>query len=101
MKEDIRSFGNAPSVEDTRKYWESWCSWVIHSSIDAMKDIARLMKIHLGMILNYFIHRITNIRAEGINSRIALIEKIAFGYRNKEHLKTAIYFRCGNLRLYR
>ncbi len=65
-----------------------------------MKDVARLMKVHLERILNYFTHRITNARAEGINSKIALIEKMAFGYRNREHLKTAIYFRRSNLRLY-
>jgi transposase len=29
--------------------------------------------------MNYFNHRITNARAEDINSRIALIGKIAFG----------------------
>jgi len=34
------------------------------------------------------------------NSRIALIEKMAFGNGNREHLKTAIYFRLGNLQLY-
>ena len=100
MKENIRSLWNAPSMEDARKYWESWYSWVIHSSVDAMKDVARLMKVHLERILNYFTHRITNARAEGINSKIALIEKMAYGYRNQEHLKTAIYFRCGNLQLY-
>ncbi|MGC8618855.1 MAG: transposase [Thermoplasmata archaeon] len=50
--------------------------------------------------MNYFTHRITNARAEGISSNIALIEKMTYGYRNKEHLKTAIYFRCGNLQLY-
>ncbi len=65
-----------------------------------MKDIARMMKVHIDFILNYFTHRIINAKAEGINSRIALIEKMAFGFRNKEHLKTKIYFRCGNLGLY-
>ncbi|MHB8552390.1 MAG: transposase [Thermoplasmataceae archaeon] len=50
--------------------------------------------------MNYFIHHIKKARAEGINSKIALIEKMSFGYRNKEHLKTAIYFRYGNLELY-
>jgi len=34
------------------------------------------------------------------NSRIALIEKMAFRYRNKQHLQTAIYFRWGNLQVY-
>jgi transposase len=68
--------------------------------VDAMKDAARMMKAHIGNIMNYFTHHITNARAEGNNSKIALIEKMAFGYRNREHLKTAIYFRCGNLELY-
>ncbi len=58
------------------------------------------MKVHIKRILNYFTHHITNARVEGINSKIALTEKMAFGYRNKEHLKTAIYFTCGNLHLY-
>ena len=65
-----------------------------------MKVIARMMKVHLEKIMNCFVHRITNARAEGINSRIALIEKMAHGFINKEHMKTAIYFRCGNLQLY-
>lgn len=54
MKENIRSLWDAPTMEDAKKYWERWYSWVIHSSIDAMKDVARLMKAHLQRILNYF-----------------------------------------------
>ena len=59
-----------------------------------------MMKLHIEKIMNYFIHSSTSARAEGINSKIALIEKMAYGFRNKEHLKTAIYFRCGNVQLY-
>ncbi len=94
MKENIRNLWDMPSKEEGRKYRRIWYNWIIHSSIDAMKDAARMMKVHIDRILNYFTHRITNARAEGINSKIALIEKMAYGYRNKEHLKTAIYFRC-------
>ena len=59
-----------------------------------------MMKFHLEKIINYFIYRITNARAEGTNSKIGLIEKMAYGFRNKERMKTSIYFRCGNLQLY-
>ncbi|OWP57516.1 MAG: hypothetical protein B2I17_00005, partial [Thermoplasmatales archaeon B_DKE] len=100
MKENIRDLWNAPSIESARKYWDSWYNWIIHSSVDAMKDVARMMKVHIRNILNYFNHKITNARAEGINSKIALIQKMAYGYRNKGNLRTAIYFRCGNLQLY-
>jgi len=100
MKKNIRNLWSSLSVDEGKKYWQSWYSWVMHSSVDAMKDVARMVKVHIGKILNYFTHHVTNARAEGINSKIALIEKMAFGYRNRGHLKTAIYFRCGNLQLY-
>ena len=99
IKENIRVLWNAISLESGRKYWDSWYNWIIHSSVDAMKDAARMMKIHIRNILNYFNHKVTNSRAEGINSKIALIQKMAYGYRNKRHLRTTIYFRCGNLQL--
>ncbi|MEM3192498.1 MAG: transposase [Nitrososphaerota archaeon] len=51
-------------------------------------------------IFSYFTHRVTNAIAEGLNSVISTIRKMAYGYRNKEHFKTAIYFRCGNLQFY-
>jgi len=51
-------------MDEGKKYWQSWYSWVMHSSVDAMKDVARMMKVHIGKILNYFTHHITNARAE-------------------------------------
>ena len=32
-------------------------------------------------MLNYFTHRITNAVAEGLNSKIATIQKMAYGFR--------------------
>ena len=72
----------------------------MHSSIDAMKIVAKMIRMHIDNILNYFTHRITNAKAGGINSKIALIEKMAYGFRNRGHLKTATYFKCGKLALY-
>jgi hypothetical protein len=47
-----------------------------------------------------FVHRITNAIAEGLNSKIATVQKMTYRYRNREHFMTAIYFHCGNLQLY-
>jgi transposase len=44
MKENIRNLWNSPTMEEVKRYWESWYSWVMHSSVDAMKDAARMMK---------------------------------------------------------
>jgi transposase len=59
-----------------------------------------MIRRHIGNILTYFKHRITNAVSEGINSKIQTVKKQAYGYRNRENFKTAIYFHCGGLDLY-
>ena len=56
---------------------------------------------HLQGVLNFFANRVTNAVSEGLNSKIQTIKKMAYGFRNREHFKTAIYFHCGELDLYR
>jgi transposase len=55
---------------------------------------------YLHNVLTYFTHPITNAVGEGLNSKIQTIKKMAYGFRNREHFKTAIYFHCGGLKLY-
>ena len=62
-------------------------------------EVAKMLKRHLPNVLSYFTHRITNAVSEGLNSRIQTIKKMAYGFRNLEHFKTAIYFHCGGLQL--
>ncbi len=77
--------------------WKKWHCRVSHSRSDTMKKAARMMKHYLYGILSYFRNHVTNAIAEGMSSRISTVQKIAYGYRSKEHLKTATYFHCGNL----
>ena len=51
-------------------------------------------------MLTFFTHRITNVLAEGLNSKIQTIKNAACGFRNFDHFKTAIFFHCGGLQLY-
>jgi hypothetical protein len=46
------------------------------ASIDAIKNVAIMIKVRLKNKMNYFIHRITNTSADGANSKISLIEKM-------------------------
>lgn len=59
-----------------------------------------MLKRRLANVLTYCTHQITNAVAEGLNSKIMAIKRMAGGYRNKENFKTAIYFFCGGLDLY-
>jgi hypothetical protein len=50
--------------------------------------------------LTYAKHRITNALGESVNAKIEKAKRMACGFRNREHYKTAIYFHCGGLDLY-
>jgi len=42
-------------------------------------------------ILNYFLYPISTAMVEGINNKIKLIKRKAYGYRNIEYFKLKIY----------
>jgi len=62
--------------------------------------VAHVFKRNLSNILAYTKHRLTNAVAEGFNNKIQQIKQMAYGFRNIEHFKIAIYFYCGGLDLY-
>jgi len=85
------------------KFYTQWFFWATHSRLQPVIEVAYMIKRHLYGVLNYFsAARITNAAAEGLNSKIQTIKKMAYGFRNREHFnfKTAIFFHCGGLQLY-
>lgn len=100
IKEALRTLWDCPSEADARAFWKRWYFWATHSRLKPMIAAAKLIWRHLPNVMTYFTHRITNAVAEGMNSKIATIQKRACGFRNPEHFKTAVYFHCGGLNLY-
>ncbi len=100
MKETLRGFWSYRTLGWARRFFRRWYFWATHSRLSPMIEAARMIKRHLGGVLNYIRHRVTNALAEGINSKIETIKKRACGFRNREHFKTAILFHCGGLDLY-
>jgi transposase len=100
LKEALRELWDYTSVAWARKFWQRWFFWATHSRLAPMVAAAKLIARHLPNVLTYFTHRITNAVAEGLNSKIATVQKRACGYRNPDHFKIAVYFHCGGLNLY-
>jgi transposase len=80
--------------------WSQWLSWAMHSRLEPVKQVARMVREHLTGILNAMEHGVTNARAEGINSVIQWLKYAARGFRNRERFRNAIYFHLGALDLY-
>jgi len=100
LKEALRKLWSYKSQAWAAKFWKRWYFWATHSRLAPMIEVAKLIARHLPNVLTYFKHRITNAVAEGLNSKIATIQKRACGYRNPNNFKIAVYFHCGGLNLY-
>lgn len=100
IKESLRELWSYTSETWAHKFLQRWHFWATHSKLPEMIKVAKLIRSHLRGVMNYFKHRITNAVAEGLNSKIATIQKRAYGFRNLDNFITAIYFHCGGLDLW-
>ena len=55
-----------------------------------MKTSMKTLKAHLPFIQNSFIYPFNNGRIEGINNKIKVLNRVAYGYRNFSHYKKRI-----------
>ena len=100
IKESLRDLWGYKRRGWAARHWKRWYFWATHSRLQPVLDVAAMLKRHLPNVLTYFAHRVTNAVSEGLNSKIQTIKKMAYGFRNPEHFRTAIYFHCGGLDLY-
>jgi transposase len=100
IKESLRDLWKCRSRVQAETHWRWWYGWAIRSRLSPVKKVASMLKAHLPGVLAYFRHRVTNAASEGVNAKIQRIKEMAYGFRNREHFKTAIFFHCGGLDLY-
>jgi transposase len=82
-----------------KSYFSDWSQRIIRTKIAPMKKLARSLKERIDNMVTYCTYGITNVVAEGINSKIMSIKRWARGYRNIENFKTVVLFYCGGLDL--
>jgi transposase len=100
IKENLRHLWDYRYEKCMRDYFDKWYWWATHSRLAPIKQAAKTLKCHIDNIVTYATHRITNALGESINAKIEKAKRMACGFRNREHYKTAIYFHCGGLDLY-
>ena len=77
--------------EMAHKEIKEWLNWAIHSKLDSMKKVARMVGQKINGILNYFEYRVTNAVLEGTNSMIQNLKSRAKGYKVIDNFKAMIY----------
>jgi len=72
-----------------------WFENVKTAGMKQFDKVIETMKKYLYGIINYFKHGLTNAASEGINTKINVIKRMAYGFKDMEYFKLKILQSCG------
>ncbi len=85
LKEALRLVFKLPAPEAAAAL-DRWIGWARRSRIAAFIELQRRITRHRTRILAAIEHRMSNGPVESVNTKIRLLTRIAFGYKNPESL---------------
>jgi transposase len=85
MKEELRMLWSFGSKADADEYLQNWCRRPDVSAIGVLKTMAQTLRKYARQILNWYDERISSGPLEGTNNKIKLLQRRAYGYRNRNH----------------
>lgn len=99
LREDFQRFWTYQYPGWARRFLHEWCTRTMRSKIEPMKKVARMLRGHETLILNWFKARgtISAGVAEGLNNKVKLTTRKAYGFRTFDAVKTALYHNLGSL----
>jgi transposase len=99
QREDFQQFWTYQSAGWARKFLREWCTRAMRSRLEPMKKIARSLREHEELLLNWFRAKgeISAGIVEGFNNKAKLTMRKAYGFRSEEAIKMALYHNLGAL----
>jgi transposase len=99
MKEEFQFFWEYKSAWWAGRFLDEWCARTMRSRIEPMKDVARMLRRHRPLILNWFRARkeFSCGVVEGLNNKAKVTTKRAYGFSTFKMLEIALYHTLGNL----
>lgn len=99
LREDFEPFWRYHSATWAGKFLDTWCRHVMRTRIEPMKNVARMLRRHRPLLLNWFRARgqISAGAVEGLNNKAKLTTRKAYGFRSYHCLELALYHTLGDL----
>jgi transposase len=99
LKEAFQQLWDYNSPAWAGKFLDEWCRQTMRSRIEPMKKIARSLRQHRELILNYFRAQklISSGVVEGLNNKAKVTMRKSYGFRTYRVLELALYHSLGKL----
>ena len=99
LREDFQRFWAYVSPGWAGKFLDQWCTRTMRSQLEPMKKVARTLRNHRELILNWFRAKgaLSSGVVEGFNNKVKLTVRKSYGFRTYEAVETALYHNLGTL----
>jgi len=99
LREDFQRFWEYVSPFWAGKFLDQWCMRTMRSKLQPMKDVAKTLRNHRELILNWFRAKgaLSSGVVEGFNNKVKLTVRKSYGFRTYEAVETTLYHNLGNL----
>jgi transposase len=85
LKDDLKHLWDYTYTGAARRFWDQWYRRAIRSRIEPLKRFARKLKGYLDGILAHCRWPLNTSVLEGINNKIKVIKRMAYGFRDDEY----------------
>jgi transposase len=99
LREEFQRFWEFESPTWAGKFLSSWCTGAMRSQLKPMKRVAKSLRHHRPLILNWF-HALGTISSgivEGFNGKAKLTTRKAYGFRTPKGIEFALFHVMGHL----
>lgn len=91
LKEDLRQIWMQRSKEEAEKYLVDWVGRMRATENKHLVKVANTVMAFRSGILSWYDHRISNGKVEGINNKIKVLKRVAYGFRDEEYFKLRLF----------
>lgn len=99
LKEVFQHLWKYKSPPWAQAFLRGWCVQAMRSRLDPMKKVARMLRTHEELLLNWFRARgeISSGVVEGLNNKIRVVTRRSYGFRTYRAMEIALYHTLGRL----
>jgi len=99
LKEEFQLFWQYVSPYWAGEFLDKWCTKTMRSKIEPMKKVARMLRRHRPLLLNWFRAKkqYSSGIVEGFNTKAKLTTRKAYGFRTYKAAEIALYHALGAL----
>ena len=99
LKESFQLFWIYSSPYWAQWYLNKWCARAMRSKLEPIKKFVKTMRRHEALMMNWFKAKkaYSSGTVEGLNRKVNLVTRKAYGYRSYDVLKIALFHTMGHL----